>query len=146
MANRLSVLIVEDEALLSMDLEQIVLDAGHHVVGIAATAKQAIRLAQAHEPRLALVDLQLADGPSGPVISRELSAGGKTAVVFMTANSAMLPGDMAGAVGVIAKPYLMKDVVSALAYLEDALLRAPPVVRKPKCLELSRAYSQKWID
>lgn len=144
MYNRLTVMIVEDEALLSLDLEQTLVDAGLEVVGIAATEKQALSLAEARQPDLALVDIQLSDGPSGIRIARQLAVQGRTSVVFMTANTAMLPEDFAGAIGVIAKPYMTSGVNAALAYLEEGVLRPPPVRKKPASLELSKPYSKRW--
>jgi CheY-like chemotaxis protein len=142
--DQLQILIVEDEALLSMDLEQILLEAGTQVVGIAATAQQALQMAKAHRPNLAFVDVQLSDGATGPLIARELAAAGETAVVFMTANAAMLPEDLAGAIGVISKPYVSKGVISALAYLHQGILTPPPALRKPQNLTLSKVYAERW--
>ena len=64
------VLIVEDEALIAMELERIVTDAGHSTVGPVSTVEQAL----AHAPRVeaALVDLGLADGLSGAALARRL--------------------------------------------------------------------------
>lgn len=142
--DQLQILIVEDDALLSMDLEQILLEAGSQVVGIAATAQQALQMAKAHRPNLAFVDVQLSDGATGPLIARELAATGETAVVFMTANAAMLPEDFASAIGVISKPYVSKGVISALAYLHQGILTPPPALRKPQNLTLSKVYAERW--
>lgn len=144
--SKLRVLIVEDEALLSMDLEQILVDAGVEVVGIAATAKQALALAESARPNLALVDVQLSDGRTGPTIARHLSETGITAVVFMTANATLLPDDMAGAIGVISKPYVSSGVASAMEYLQQGLLSPPPRLRKPQNLILSKFYTQQWAS
>jgi CheY-like chemotaxis protein len=56
------VLIVEDEFLVALDLDDIISAAGFRVVGIAADATGVETLSQ--EPRLALVDLNLRDGPT----------------------------------------------------------------------------------
>ena len=56
------VLIVEDEALVALELEELLLDEGFEVVGSAANAAQAIDLGRRHRPDLALLDLNLADG------------------------------------------------------------------------------------
>lgn len=145
MQNRLTIMIVEDEAILSLDLEQMLIDSGHAVVGIAATQKQALLLAETHHPDLALVDLQLSDGPTGIAIARHLATHGRTNVVFMTANSAMLPEDFAGAIGVISKPYVTSGVNAAMAFLQEGVLRPPPVLKKPASLELSKFYSGRWF-
>lgn len=60
----MKILIVEDEALLAMELESEVEDAGHEIVGIAADSKEAIELANKALPQFAFVDIQLLDGPT----------------------------------------------------------------------------------
>ena len=59
------VLIIEDNALIALDLETQMEDLGCDVVGVAVTAAQAIATARRTLPDLALVDLQLADGSRG---------------------------------------------------------------------------------
>ncbi len=59
------ILIVEDEAFIALHLEMQLMDLGHEVVGIATSKTNAIELARAHAPDLALVDLHLARQTSG---------------------------------------------------------------------------------
>ncbi|WP_116085981.1 response regulator [Tropicimonas sp. IMCC34011] len=61
----LKVLIVEDNAFIALDLEAQILEMGHVVVGIAATASKAVEMSRKTFPDLALVDLKLADGSRG---------------------------------------------------------------------------------
>ena len=63
--SRVRVLIIEDNALIALDLETQMEDLGCDVVGVAVTAGQAIDTARRTLPDLALVDLQLADGSRG---------------------------------------------------------------------------------
>lgn len=125
------ILIVEDEILVAMELEAILLDLGYGVVGIApdlATARgyfgQAIDLA--------LVDLNLRDGLTGPEIGRTLSAQGVT-VLFVTANPRQLGDGIAGTVGVITKPAddeMVKTCVAyALAHREGRPVTPPRYLR-----------------
>ena len=65
--SRVRVLIIEDNALIALDLETQMEDLGCDVVGVAVTAAQAIDTARRTLPDLALVDLQLADG-AGPAL------------------------------------------------------------------------------
>lgn len=64
-APSLRVLIVEDNVFIALDLEAQVMDMGHAVVGLAATAKVAIETSRTTRPDVAIVDLQLADGSRG---------------------------------------------------------------------------------
>ncbi len=96
------ILIVEDEMLVALDMECIVEDLGLESVGIAADAKTALALAESG-PDIALVDLHLRDGLTGPGIGEALAAKG-ISVVFVTANPRLVAQGVPGAFGVIEKP------------------------------------------
>src|SRR5690606_15582961 len=59
------ILIIEDEAIIALDLQTIIAEMGHGVTGVAATHRDAVRLAKVERPDLILSDIQLADGSSG---------------------------------------------------------------------------------
>lgn len=100
--NQLRIAIIEDEALVALEMEDHLTDAGHHVVGIADTLRDAVDLIQATRPDLALVDIQLAEGSSGLDVARELTARG-VLCVFATGNC---PGrDIDDALGCLHKPF-----------------------------------------
>jgi len=61
----LRVLVVEDNIFIALDLEAQLVEMGHDVVGIAATATKAIAMSRQSSPDIAIVDLQLADGSRG---------------------------------------------------------------------------------
>jgi DNA-directed RNA polymerase specialized sigma24 family protein len=71
-----SVLIIEDEPLIAMQLEDLVTGLGHTVSGTAATRTQARAAVAEAMPGLVLADIQLADGSSGlDAVDDILSAG-----------------------------------------------------------------------
>lgn len=111
----LRILVVEDEILIALELESLLQDAGHAVVGIAASFREAVESGSQLKPDLAFVDIHLADGPTGVDVARRLNALGVT-VLFMTANAKRIPEDYAGALGVISKPYTERGVRQALDY------------------------------
>lgn len=113
----LRILIVEDEILIAMELESLLQDAGHDVVGVAVSSAQALKLGRDLKPDLAFVDIHLADGPTGVDVARQLICQFDVMVLFMTANAKRIPEDFAGAHGVIAKPYTERSVREALAYV-----------------------------
>jgi DNA-binding response OmpR family regulator len=121
----LRVLIVEDELLIALELESLLQDEGHEVVGIAPNRDQALALGRDLAPDLAFVDIHLADGPTGVDVARRLSSEHGVTVLFMTANSKRIPEDFAGARGVIAKPYTERGVREALAYVMSDQSPAP---------------------
>lgn len=108
------ILIVEDEMLVAMELESLLEDLGHEVVGIAPDLQSA-RQHFDEDLDLALVDLNLRDGLTGPEIGRNLSSQGVT-VLFVTANPRLLGEGIAGAIGVITKPADEDMVRSAVSY------------------------------
>lgn len=108
------ILIVEDEMLVALELESILHDLGYEVAGIAAD----LGAATAHFEEkidLALVDLNLRDGMTGPQIGALLCSKG-VSVLFVTANPLLLGDGIAGAIGVITKPTDASMVSSAVGY------------------------------
>ncbi|WP_246775585.1 response regulator [Methylobacterium aquaticum] len=116
-AEGLRVLIVEDEAFIALELECLLEEAGYVPVGVATRSGDAITLARDLAPDIALVDIHLADGPTGVAVARTLSARPGLTVLFTTANAKRVPPDFAGAAGIIAKPYSERVVRAALAYV-----------------------------
>ena len=143
MAERLRVLIVEDEALLMMQLESLVEAEGHDVVGTAMTSGEAITLARMVSPDLAFVDLHLLDGPTGPDIARFLCGSGKTLVVFVTANATRVPQDYAGASGIVSKPFSQAGMAATLRFLAGCVGPVAPPFPPPTELKLSAAFAER---
>ncbi len=140
----LSILIVEDQAILAMELELLVESAGHVVAGWAMDAAEAYEIAEQGLVDLAIVDVHLADGPTGTLVAKRL-LGMKIAVVFATANAKRVPADFMGAIGVIAKPYTVSGMMAALSYLHNGVLRPPPSGLLPTGLQLSPSYLRQWF-
>jgi DNA-binding response OmpR family regulator len=113
----LNILIVEDEALLALELESELEAAGHTVVGQAMSSTQAKALANSEPMDFAFVDIQLLDGPSGIEVGYHLREKG-VPYVFVTGNLKRIPPDFAGALGAIEKPYTMNGLENALAFIE----------------------------
>ncbi|MBV2358386.1 response regulator [Thalassococcus sp. CAU 1522] len=111
------VLIIEDEAVIAMDLETIVADMGHRVTGIARTETEALDLAATDQPELILSDIQLADGSSGiDAVNRLLARDGDRPVIFITAfPERLLTGKGPEPAFLISKPYLEEQVRSAVS-------------------------------
>ncbi len=108
------VLIVEDEFLVAVNLEAVIEDLGYTSVGIAADRSSALSLA-AEAPDVALVDVNLRDGPTGPEIGAMLSRMG-VSVLYVTANPRMLGDGVPGTLGVMSKPCSAGAMGDVLAY------------------------------
>ena len=140
----MEVLIVEDEVLLAVELEHVVEEAGHHVVGHAMESVEAVTLAGRHRPDLALVDVHLQDGPTGVEAARALTTDCGAVVLFMTANKQRLPADFAGACGVISKPYSEHGVRRALEFVSGCITNGCADCAPPPGLDLSPAFVERW--
>jgi CheY-like chemotaxis protein len=130
----LNVLIVEDEAILVMDMEMVVEDAGHRVVGDAASVDELRDLQLQQPPDLAFIDVHLAQGSSGLDASTIIrNRWSDVCIVFVTANPGKVPTGHAGSHGVIGKPFTHKGMLAALAYICEGLCAPPPTLALPPC-------------
>lgn len=112
-----SVLIIEDEAIIAMDIQMIVAEIGHRVTGIARTRAQAVDLAAKDRPDLILADIQLADQSSGiDAVNDILRQFDDVPVIFITAfPERLLTGKKPEPAFLIAKPYSEAQVRSAVS-------------------------------
>ncbi len=112
-----SVMIIEDEAIIAMDIESIVAEMGHRVTGIARTRDEAVKLGKADVPDLILADIQLADNSSGiDAVNDLLRDLGMRPVIFITAfPERLLTGDKPEPAFLISKPYSVDQVMSAVS-------------------------------
>ena len=111
------VMIIEDEAIISMDIAAIVREMGHEVTGIAATRTEAVDLAARERPDLVLADIQLADRSSGiDAVNDILKMVPDLPVIFITAfPERLLTGDRPEPAFLITKPYAEEQVRSAVS-------------------------------
>ena len=111
-----SVLIIEDEPLISMQLEDLVKSLGHDVCGTAATRTQAQEVVAEHTPGLVLADIQLADGSSGLDAVDDILAIGSVPVIFITAYpERLLTGDRPEPTYLVTKPFQEQTVRAAIS-------------------------------
>lgn len=129
------ILIIEDEALVAMELRFVLEDLGHEVVGTAADARSARTLVAEGNVDLALVDIHLSDGPTGIDLGRELGQELGVTVLFMTANPGMVRNGVAGTIGVLSKPTDEHAVQTAVDYALGRR-RGRPVEYAPPGLQL----------
>ena len=119
------VMIIEDELLIAAELESILHKLGHSVSSIVRTAKQAVKAAQRHPPKLILSDLQLADGSSGIDAVRDILQTTPAATVFVTAYpERLLTGRLSEPTYMITKPFRaeqIKAVVSQVLFFDTRL-------------------------
>jgi DNA-directed RNA polymerase specialized sigma24 family protein len=110
------VLIIEDEPLIAMDIEGLVENLGHSVLGIARTHSEAVQIAKNKRPGLILADIQLADGSSGLDAVNELLKSFDVPVIFITAYpERFLTGERPEPAFLIPKPYQPATVSAVIS-------------------------------
>ena len=111
------VMIIEDEAIIAMDISAIVTELGHEVTGIASTRAEAIALAARQRPDLILADIQLADKSSGiDAVNDILAKCDAMPVIFITAfPERLLTGERPEPAFLITKPYSEEQLRSAVS-------------------------------
>lgn len=126
----LQVLIVEDQALLAMELELVLGEVGCTIVGCAMDTVGALGLAELRPPDLALVDINLLDGMTGPRIAERLIEAYGATVIFLTANPEQIPDGYVGALGAVSKPFdeatIRAVVAFARQYIQDRTMGETP--------------------
>jgi len=109
------VLIIEDDSFIAAELESLVENLGHRVLGVARTHAEAVALTKNKEPGLILADIQLADNSSGLDAVNELLGSFEVPVIFITAYpERFLTGERPEPAFLIAKPF-QPSTVSAIA-------------------------------
>lgn len=110
------VLIIEDEPLISMQLEGLVSDLGHNVIGTAATHSKALEIFSRAPAGLVLADIQLADGSSGIEAVEDLLKIGDVPVIFITAYpERLLTGERPEPTYLVTKPFREDTVRAAIS-------------------------------
>lgn len=111
-----SVLVIEDEAIIALDIVDIVQGIGHRVTGTARTHAEAVTLAMDDRPDLILADIQLADKSSGIAAVNEILAQfPDIPVIFITAfPERLLTGHRPEPAFLITKPFTEDQLRSAV--------------------------------
>ena len=113
---RTTVLIIEDEPLIALDIQTLVEQLGHDVTTIARTHTEAVRAALKRRPGLILADIQLADGSSGLDAVNEILGTQEVPVIFITAfPERFLTGQAPEPAFLITKPFSADSVKAVIS-------------------------------
>lgn len=141
----LRILVIEDEALLVMDIEMIIEDAGHRMIADVPTVSDLVELDVDVRPDVAFVDLQLARGESGLDAAAHIRRAWPAAlIVFVTANPRRLLPDINDGDAVIGKPYEPKAMISTLATISEGLSDPPPNTPLASGVTASPELMNRW--
>lgn len=120
------VFVVEDEALIAMELRDRLERAGFEICGYAARGEQALAGLAAARPDVVVLDVNLGPGPDGFAVMQGLSPEARPAVVFLTAYRDEAVFDRAAEFPpsrVVAKPFDPRRLLEALAEVLEARTR-----------------------
>lgn len=122
------VVIAEDEAIIRLDLKELLEEEGYEVVGETGRGDEAVALVREHRPDLVLLDIKM-PGKDGLEAAREISNERLAAILILTAFSQrnlIEEARDAGALAYLVKPFQKAELVPALevALARHAELRA----------------------
>lgn len=110
------VVVAEDEAIIRMDLRELLLEEGYDVVAECGRGDEAVDLVREHRPDVALLDIKM-PGLDGISAAREIAAERMSAVVLVTAFSQrelIEEASDAGVQGYVVKPFERHDLAPAI--------------------------------
>ncbi|MFN3669765.1 MAG: response regulator [Brevundimonas sp.] len=111
----LTLLVVEDDPAMAADLVDVLVDAGHGVIGPFSDAAAAAAAAAHQSIDLALVDINLVGNGDGIGLARTLTEAWGVPVIFLSGDVAAAAAHARLAVALVLKPYGRRDVLQALA-------------------------------
>ena len=141
------ILIAEDEAIIRLDLKEMMEEEGFQVVGEAADGEAAIRLAREEGPDLVILDIKM-PGMDGLTVAETISNEGLAAVLILTAFSQkelVQRAAEAGAMGYLVKPFQKSDLLPAI---DVALARYAQIgqLRKESADLSDQLETRKLVD
>ena len=107
------ILIVEDEAIVALDLKLQLQDLGYEVVGVAASGEQAVAAASRLAPQLILMDVRLQGPMDGVDAARIIGKQHGVPVIYLTSHSdadTVRRAAQTGPYGYLTKPYQIKEL------------------------------------
>jgi response regulator NasT len=110
------VVIAEDEAIIRLDLKEILEEEGYEVVGETGRGDEAVELVKEHSPDLAILDIKM-PGLDGLSAAREIAGERRAAVLILTAFSQrnlIEEARDAGALAYLVKPFQRSELIPAI--------------------------------
>ncbi len=149
-----TVVIAEDEAIVRLDLREILEEEGYEVLGETGRGDEAVELARRHAPDLVILDIKM-PGMDGLAAAREIARFSKSAVLVLTAFSQrnlIEQARDAGALAYLVKPFQREELLPAIevAVARFAELQALAAENAALTDEKERMAEQletrRWVD
>jgi len=128
----LKILIVEDDLMVADMVEDVLLQNGYAVCGIAPTVDEAVALGRLHKPDLAIIDMRLRDGGLGTDVATQLAPSGRLGVLYASGNMSKVMLTATSGDACLAKPYRDIDLLRSLEIVTEIVttgVASPPFPR-----------------
>src|ERR1700729_1476489 len=138
------VVIAEDEAIVRLDLKEILEEEGYEVVGETGRGDEAVELVREHRPDLAILDIKM-PGTDGLTAAREISADRLCAVLILTAFSQrdlIEQARNAGALAYLVKPFQKSELLPAVEMAIGRFAEMKALDEQVKSLEERQAVDR----
>lgn len=113
------VLIVEDDLMIADSAEDIIVENGYEVCGVARSVSEGLALARLHKPDLALVDLRLGGDELGTELAAQLAPLGKLGILYATGNISQVVLSRDDGHACLSKPYRAADLLRSLEIVSE---------------------------
>jgi DNA-binding LytR/AlgR family response regulator len=140
--NHVNVLVVEDESIVSKDIQHSLKKLGYNVVGAAATGEKALELVKSENPDIILMDIMLKGTMNGIEVSEIVKKEFNIPIIFLTAyadESTLSKAKVTEPYGYIIKPFKEIDLHTSI---EMALYKHKKAVE----LEKERDFLYSLVD
>ena len=143
----LRVLVAEDEALIRLDLVELLTDEGYSVIAEAGDGEEAVELARKHQPDLVVMDVKMPkmDGISAAAIIAEERIAPVVMLTAFSQRELVERARDAGAMAYVVKPFDASDVVPAIEIAMARFAEIRAVEAEVADLE-ERFESRKAVD
>ena len=142
-----SVVIAEDEAIIRLDLKEILEEEGYEVVGETGRGDEAVALVREHNPELAILDIKM-PGMDGLSAAREIAGERRAAVLILTAFSQrnlIEEARDAGALAYLVKPFQKSELIPAIEVALGRFREMQALEHEVKGLE-EQLETRKFVD
>ncbi|HEX9830508.1 MAG TPA: response regulator [Thermodesulfobacteriota bacterium] len=112
-----TILIVEDEEIVAMDIKDMLTDLGYHVHGMASSGEEAMKEIETAKPDVVLMDIMLGEEKDGIRIAEEIRTSFNIPVIYLTAyadDTTLEEAKKTTPYGYILKPFEEKELNTAI--------------------------------
>jgi len=141
------VVLAEDEAVIRLDLHEMLEEEGYEIVGETGRGDEAVALVKEHKPDLAILDIRM-PGMDGLAAAREITAEQLAAVLILTAYSQrdlIEQARDAGALAYLVKPFNKRELIPAIEVAIGRFEELKAIMKDNKSLE-EQLVTRRIVD